>query len=75
MTSSVRKYTMLKLIIPRKLLLFIDSYRGTLSRASYILRCVYYIKENNITINNEGVSNDTNENSKQRGEDTNNYKL
>ena len=66
---------MLKLIIPSKLLTFIDTSRGVLSRASYILRCVYYIKENQITINNEGISNDINEEPKQRREDTNNDKL
>lgn len=49
---------MLNLIIPRTLLLFIDSVRGTRSRASYLLKCVDYIKVNNIDINDNNGNND-----------------
>lgn len=46
---------MLNLIIPNSLRVFIDEVRGGRSRATYILKCVDYIKTNNITIEtNEG---------------------
>jgi len=38
-------------IIPKPLLEFIDKCRGYRCRASYILKCIDYIKENNININ------------------------
>ena len=48
---------MLKLIIPKVLLEFIDNNRSILSRPTYILKCVNYIMINNINLNNEGECN------------------
>jgi len=49
---------MLKLILPRPILEYIDSNRASMSRATYILKCVNYIMINNINLNNEGECND-----------------
>lgn len=35
----------MELIIPREMLNWIDSQRGKLSRQSYILRCMFKLKE------------------------------
>jgi hypothetical protein len=56
---------MLNLIIPQSLLHFIDNVRGTRSRASYLLKCVDFIKVNNIDINQTN-----NENNDDRTENT-----
>lgn len=50
---------MLNLILPKPLLTYIDSERGGMSRALYIIKCIDKIKELNITIDkyNERVSN------------------
>lgn len=67
---------MLKLIIPRQLLSYIDDNRGSKSRPSFILACVNYIMINNINlINNEGECNDKSEGSLSRGEDINNNRV
>lgn len=42
---------MQSLIIPKPLLQFIDQVKGYRCRASYILKCIDYIKINNIDIN------------------------
>lgn len=49
---------------------FIDKVRGNSCRAVYILRCVDYIRSNNIDINEyyEGINNDRIEGSKSRRE-------
>lgn len=49
---------MLKLIIPRDLLLFIDSNRGVYSRPTFILKCINYIMVNEININNTNLNNE-----------------
>lgn len=66
---------MLKLIIPRPLLEYIDTYRGYRSRASFILACVNYIMINNINLNNEGGCNDEIERPLSRGENINNNRM
>lgn len=48
---------MLKLILPRPLLEYIDNNRLGMSRATYILKCINYIMINNINLNNEGECN------------------
>ena len=49
----------MKLHINSSLTSFIDTYRGVRCRADYILKCVSYIRDNNIDINDyyEGMSN------------------
>ena len=42
---------MLKLILPLPLLTYIDNFRGKRCRANYILKCIDYIKTNEININ------------------------
>lgn len=55
---------MLNLIIPKLLLEFIDTNRGKMSRALFIIKCVDKVKELNITIDkynersNKNVSTD-----------------
>lgn len=49
---------MLKLILPRDILNYIDNNRFEYSRATYIIKCINYLMINNITINNEGKSNE-----------------
>lgn len=51
---------MLRLIIPKPLLDFIDSNRGAMSRALFIIKCIDEIKRLNITIDkyNERSNND-----------------
>ena len=66
---------MLNLIIPKTLLHFIDINRGSRSRASYILKCVDYIKNNLITITNEGTVDDKFEGFKSRGENSSHNKM
>lgn len=48
---------MLKLILPRDILNFIDNNRGCLSRATYIIKCVDYIMNNGITLTTTKVNN------------------
>ena len=66
---------MLKLIIPRPLLEYIDKYRGYRSRPSFILACVNYIMINNINLNNEGECNDEFKRTLNRGENINNDRM
>ena len=49
---------MLKLILPRPILEFIDRNRFGMSRPVYIIKCVNYIMINNINLINEGECND-----------------
>jgi len=66
---------MLKLIIPRPLLEYIDRCRGYRSRPSFILACVNYIMINNINLNNEGECNDELKRTLNRGENINNDRV
>lgn len=66
---------MLKLIIPRVLLEFIDLSKGSYSRPTYILKCINYIMINNINLNNEGECNDRVKKSFSRREDIDNDRL
>jgi hypothetical protein len=68
---------MLNLIIPNPLLLFIDGVRGRKSRATYILKCVDYIKTHDITIdtNEGGKENDRIKDINKRGQNTSNNVL
>lgn len=66
---------MLKLIIPSKLLEYIDSNRLHMSRPTYILKCVNYIMINNINLNNDGENSEKSEGFNNRGKNINNNRL
>lgn len=66
---------MLKLIIPKPLLDYIDANRGLRSRPSFILACVNYIMINNINLNNDGGCNEESKRSLDRGENINNNRM
>lgn len=66
---------MLKLIIPKPLLEFIDLNRGCKSRPSFILACVNYIMINNINLNNDGGCNEEFERPLNRGKNINNNRV
>lgn len=60
----------MKLNLNESLKNFIDNMRGVSCRAKYILRCVDYIRSNNIDINEyyEGIDNERIEGSESRRE-------
>ena len=60
----------MRLNLNESLRTFIDRMRGNSCRAVYILRCVDYIRGNNIDINEyyEGINNDRIEGSQSRRE-------
>lgn len=67
---------MLKLIIPSKLLQFIDSHRLHMSRPTYILKCINYIMINNINLNNDGdTNNEGTQRTDSRGKNINNDRV
>lgn len=41
----------MNIILPKPIILFIDSYRYSMSRATFIIKCVDYVMRNNIDIN------------------------
>lgn len=60
---------MLNLYLNRNLLDHINKSRGSLSRASYIIQCIYYISKNNINLLevNEEENNDKTINTVKKG--------
>lgn len=66
---------MLKLILPRTLLNFVDSNKGTMSRPIYIIKCIDYIMRNNINLINEGDVDERIEGSSSGREGADNHKL
>ena len=66
---------MLKLILPRPILEFIDKNRKGMSRPVYIIKCINYIMINNINLINEGECNDKLERSLSRREDIDNHRV
>lgn len=66
---------MLKLIIPKVLLEFIDNNRFSLSRPTYILKCVNYIMINNINLNNEGECNEESNRPVPRGQNNDHNRM
>lgn len=66
---------MLKLVLPRPLLTYIDNNRNGMSRPVYILKCINYIMINNIDLINEGECNDKSGRTLNRGENINNNRM
>ncbi len=63
---------MFNLKIPKHLLEFIDNSRGIECRAVYILKCIAYIKNNNIDVitQYENTNNDGTSKNEQKGKDS-----
>lgn len=66
---------MLRLVVPKPLLTYIDNNREGMSRPIYILKCINYIMINNIDLINEGECNDKSGRTLCRGENPNNNRL
>jgi len=66
---------MLKLILPRTILDFVDKSRGGMSRPIYIIKCINYIMINNINLINEGECNDKLGRSLGGGENSDNHRM
>ena len=59
----------MNIILPKSILYFIDYSKSSMSRATYMIKCVDYIRRNNININLY-YENLNNENNDDRSEDT-----